>query len=110
MSGKKESEGKFRLVDLLVILLCLSGAAYSINLFWADLFQTLNGQNKTPVGTVSIKRNIVQRRMSDRVIWDRLIRESPVYSNEQNSRRNRLHKKKYRSTPHVGQGNMGQAD
>ncbi|WP_461257929.1 hypothetical protein [Treponema sp. R80B11-R83G3] len=82
MSGEKKSKGKFRLVDFLVILLCLSGAAYSVNLFWEDLFQTLNGQNKTPIGTVSIKRNIVQRRMSDRVIWDRLIRETPVYSND----------------------------
>jgi len=82
MSGKKKSNGKFRLVDFLVILLCLSSAVYSVNLFWSDLFQTLNGQNKTPIGTVSVKRNIVQRRMSDRVIWDRLIRESPVYSND----------------------------
>jgi hypothetical protein len=82
MRGKKKSGGKFRLVDFLVILLCLSGAAYSVNLFWNDLFQTLNGRNKTPVGTVTVKRNIVQRRMSDRVIWDRLIKEAPVYSND----------------------------
>jgi len=82
MSGKKKSNGKFRLVDFLVILLCLTGAVCSVNLFWSDLFQTLNGQNKTPIGTVSVKRNIVQRRMSDRVIWDRLIRETPVYSND----------------------------
>jgi hypothetical protein len=82
MESKKKSNGKFRLIDFLVILLCLSGAVYSVNLFWEDLFQTLNGQNKTPIGSVSIKRNIVQRRMSDRVIWDRLIRESPVYSND----------------------------
>jgi hypothetical protein len=82
MESGKKSGGKFRFTDFLVILLCLSGTVYSVNLFWADLFQTLNGQNKTPIGTVSIKRNIVQRRMSDRVIWDRLIKESPVYSND----------------------------
>jgi len=82
MSGEKKEKGEFRLIDFLVILLCLTGAAYSVNLFWEDLFQTLNGQNKTPIGSVSIKRNIVQRRMSDRVIWDRLIRESPVYNND----------------------------
>ena len=80
--NKKKSNGKFRFMDFLVILLCLSGTLFSVNLFWNDLFQTLNGQNKTPIGTVSVKKNIVQRRMSDRVIWDRLIRESPVYSND----------------------------
>jgi hypothetical protein len=82
MGNGKKSKNKFRLVDFLVILLCLSGTLCSVNLFWSDLFQTLNGQNKTPIGTVSVKKNIVQRRMSDRVIWDRLIRESPVYSND----------------------------
>ena len=82
MESKKKSNGKFRFVDFLVILFCLSGAVYSVNLFWEDLFQTINSKNKTPIGSVSIKRNIVQRRMSDRVIWDRLIRESPVYSND----------------------------
>ncbi|WP_461245847.1 FecR domain-containing protein [Treponema sp. R6D11] len=82
MSVKKKSNGKFRLVDFLVILFCLSGAVYSVNLFWNDLFQTISDKNKTPIGNVHIKRNIVQRRMSDRVIWDRLIKESSVYSND----------------------------
>jgi hypothetical protein len=79
---KKSGDRKFRFVDLLVILFCLSGAVYSLNLFRLDLFQTLNAQNETPIGTVTIKRNTVQRRMADRVIWDRLIKESPVYSND----------------------------
>ncbi|MDR2719081.1 MAG: hypothetical protein LBB89_13585 [Treponema sp.] len=82
MENEKKSGGKFRLVDLLVMLLCLTGAGFSVNLFWNDLFQTINAENKTPIGTVSIKRNIVQRRISDRVLWDRLIKESPVYSND----------------------------
>jgi len=82
MESGKKSGGKFRFTDFLVVLLCLSGAGYSINLFRLDLFQTLNGQNKTPIGSVSIKRNTVQRRMSDRILWDRLIKESPVYSDD----------------------------
>jgi len=82
MSVEKKSKGKFRFVDFLVVLFCLSGMVYSINLFWTDLFETLNGHDKTPIGSVSVKRNIVQRRMSDRVVWNRLIKESPVYSND----------------------------
>ncbi|GBU28180.1 hypothetical protein R84B8_01738 [Treponema sp. R8-4-B8] len=82
MSANKKPDGKFRPSDFLVTLLCLSGAVFSVNLFWEDLFQTLNDKNKTPIGSVTIKRNTVQRRMSDRVIWDRLIKESPVYSND----------------------------
>jgi hypothetical protein len=79
---KKSDDRKFRFADLLVILFCLSGAVYSINLFRLDLFQTLSAQNETPIGTVTIKINTVQRRMANRVIWDRLIKESPVYTND----------------------------
>jgi len=82
MESGRKTDGKFRFADFLVILLCFSGAVYSINLFKLDLFQTLNGQNKTPIGSVIIKRNTVQRRMSDRVLWDRLIKASPVYSDD----------------------------
>jgi hypothetical protein len=80
-NGKKQA-GNFRLRDFLVVLICLSIAAYSVNLFWNDLFQTLNNQTKIPIGTVTIKRNTVQRRMSDRVLWDRLSKEFPVYADD----------------------------
>jgi hypothetical protein len=82
MGSVNKTGGKFRFTDFLVVLLCMSGAVYSINLFRLDLFQTINGHNKTPIGSVSIKRNTVQRRMSDRVLWDRLVKESPVYSDD----------------------------
>ncbi|MDR2942265.1 MAG: hypothetical protein LBV17_06720 [Treponema sp.] len=82
MVSEEKDGGKFRFVDFLVILFCLTGAVYSINLFRHDLFQTINGQNKTAIGIVSSKRNTVQRRMSNRVLWDRLIKESSVYSDD----------------------------
>jgi len=53
--------------------------AYSINLFRRDLSQTINLYNVKPVGTIIIKKNTVQRRVADRVLWDRLRVESPVY-------------------------------
>ncbi|MDR0472777.1 MAG: hypothetical protein LBH43_03770 [Treponema sp.] len=79
---KKTAGKKFRFADILVVLFCLSGAAYSVNLFWNDLYQTISGQNNPSIGTVTIKKNTVQRRMTDRIIWDRLIKESPVYSHD----------------------------
>jgi hypothetical protein len=53
--------------------------AYSINLFRRDLSQTIDLYNVKPVGTIIIKKNTVQRRLTDRVLWDRLKVESPVY-------------------------------
>jgi len=79
MSGKIRGAGKLRHLDLFIIIIFLAIAAISIELFRRDLLQTFSLQNVEPVGTVVIKRNIVQRRLADRVIWDRLIAESPVY-------------------------------
>jgi hypothetical protein len=65
--------------DAFVIILCVSGAAVSLNMFRLDLFQSIASQNKKPMGTVTVKYNNVQRRFSDRVLWSRLAVESPVY-------------------------------
>ena len=76
---KSDSDQRFRLLDFLIILLCLSGALFFVNLFRIDLFNTLDSKNEKPVGTIIVKNNVVQRRMANRVLWDRLIVDSPAY-------------------------------
>ncbi|MCL2810059.1 MAG: hypothetical protein FWD24_08385 [Treponema sp.] len=73
------SKKKFRLLDYIIILLLLLIAVISFDMFRHDLNFTFNLQNVEPVGTVVVRKNIVQRRLGDRVLWDRLARESPVY-------------------------------
>jgi hypothetical protein len=75
----KRTEGNFRFADFFIVVFFLLLAAAGIALFRQDLLQTFNVQNKEPVGTVIVKENIVQRRLGDRVLWDRLSKESPVY-------------------------------
>jgi len=65
--------------DVFVILFCVAGAAFSLNLFRLDLFQSIASLNKKPAGAVTVKHNNVQRRFSDRMLWGRLSVESPVY-------------------------------
>jgi len=81
MSGKTRINIKnnLRILDIVVVVLFLSIAAFFVNLFWLDLMNTINLQNVEPVGTVVLKKNIVQRRHSNRVLWDRISYESPVY-------------------------------
>jgi len=74
----KKRDG-FRFLDLFIIVFFLFIAAVSIYLFTLDLFNTFRLQGVEPAGTVIIKKNTVQRRLDDRVIWDRLNTESPVY-------------------------------
>jgi hypothetical protein len=78
-SQKPKSPRNFRFTDMCVILFCITGAAFSLNMFRLDLFQSIASQNKKPMGTVTVKYNNVQRRFSDRVLWSRLAVESPVY-------------------------------
>jgi len=81
MSGKTRinTKNKLRIRDIVIVILFLSIAAFFVRLFWLDLMNTINLQNVEPVGTIVIKKNVVQRRHSDRVLWDRLSSESPVY-------------------------------
>jgi hypothetical protein len=66
----------------MVVIFCLAGAFFCLRSFWIDVNQTLSRQNAAPVGIISWKYKAAQRRFTDRVIWDRLQRESPVYDGD----------------------------
>jgi len=68
--------------DFFVVLFCLCGAGASLYMFQDDLFSTLRSFINLPAGIVDVKFNTVQRRFKDRVIWDRLNNESPVYDGD----------------------------
>ncbi|MCL2444449.1 MAG: hypothetical protein FWD13_13440, partial [Treponema sp.] len=69
-------------LDVFVILFCFLGFAVCIFLFQRDLYATFHSLSIPPAGNVTVKYNTVQRRVNDRVIWDRLFAESPVYSGD----------------------------
>jgi len=81
MSGKARNKQYkyFRFKDFLAVAFFIFIAVLCIDMFRNDLMQTISLQNVEPVGTVVIKKNVVQRRISSRVLWDRLSAESPVY-------------------------------
>ena len=83
--SKKNAGKKFAglgFPDFIVVILFLFTAVFSINLFRMDLMQTINLKNAEPVGEVIIRKNIVQRRLSNRVLWDRLDSLSSVYDGD----------------------------
>jgi len=69
-------------LDLFVILFCLAGAAVSLFLFYQDLFLKFSSSSEKQAGKVIIKQNTVQRRLNDRVVWDRLFDDSLVYNGD----------------------------
>ncbi|MCL2243881.1 MAG: hypothetical protein FWC03_05350 [Treponema sp.] len=76
MSKEKSAS---RVLDIAVVILCLSGFGASLYFFQNDLLKTLRSMSIQSAGYVTIKHNTVQRRMADRVVWDRLNAQSPVY-------------------------------
>ncbi len=77
-----QKKTKSRLVDVLVILVCLAGSALSVWQFWKELNKTLVKMNEEPIATISFKYNTAQRKFSDNLVWDRLRQNSPVYNGD----------------------------
>ena len=69
-------------IDILLYIFCVAGILISLNLFRLDLFKTLTRQAEEPIGTITFKYKAAQRRFEDRVLWDRLQKESPVYNGD----------------------------
>ncbi|MDR0402577.1 MAG: FecR family protein [Treponema sp.] len=85
MTDKRNPEPQNRnrefALNLTMVLLCLSGAAFSFIMFWNDLNRTMD-RFAEPIGTITYKRQAAQRRFSDRVLWTVLSTGSPVYQGD----------------------------
>jgi hypothetical protein len=68
--------------DIIVSIICLLASAASILLFILDLNQTFSRMGEEPVGIITYKYHAAQRRFSDRVLWARLRRGTPVYNGD----------------------------
>lgn len=64
------------------ISFCIIGAAYFGFLFYMSFFSTLSKLNETPIAYISFKYKTAQRKFIDRVVWDRLRQDSPLYNGD----------------------------
>ncbi len=67
---------------LITIFICLIGASTNSWLFYTSFFRALTKQNEQPIATITFKYKTAQRKFLDRVVWDRLRQESPVYNGD----------------------------
>ncbi|MDR0301973.1 MAG: hypothetical protein LBI04_06650 [Treponema sp.] len=68
--------------DVMVSVFCTAGVCLCLFLFWKDLNSTFSRLGEMPVGTITFRYNTAQRRFIDKMIWDRLRDESPVYNGD----------------------------
>jgi len=81
-TDKERIKTSNKILDIFVVLFCLSGAVASLYYFYLDIYATFRSLNVVPAGTVTVKYNTVQRRLADRAVWDRLFEQSTVYSGD----------------------------
>lgn len=68
-----------KLINLLYLVVCGAVCSISLNLFWVDLNSTSSRSDLTKIADITYKNNVVQRKYADRVVWERLQQNSPLY-------------------------------
>ena len=66
----------------LAIFICMIGAGTNSWLFYNSFFRALSKQNEAPIATITFKYKTAQRKFLDRVVWDRLRQDSPLYNGD----------------------------
>ncbi len=79
---------KFRLRNDLAIpfrisvIICLLCASFSYYLFHTNFFRALSKLGEEPIATITFKYKTAERKFLERVVWDRLRQNSPVYNGD----------------------------
>ena len=79
---QKKTRFKSPLRDFLVVFICLGTAAFFTYLFWRDLNRSSSRTDKDTIATISFKNKIAQRKYSDRVVWERVNQNAPLYDGD----------------------------
>ncbi|MBQ7158015.1 MAG: hypothetical protein IJS09_01125 [Treponema sp.] len=79
---QKRTRFKSPLRDALVVLLCMGTAAFFIFLFWKDLNHSSSRSDKDTIATITFKNRIAQRKFEDRVVWERVSQNAPLYDGD----------------------------
>ena len=79
---KEQGKTSNRPLDVFVVLFCITGAAVCLYLFYQDLYVSFRSSSETQAGIVVVRQNIVHRRLNDRLVWDRLFTDTPVYNGD----------------------------
>ena len=68
--------------NVIASILCLVCAGAALFLFWQNINKTMIKQNEEPIGFITFKNRIAQRRFGDRTAWDSLKNNSPIYNSD----------------------------
>ena len=70
---------KSKLVNVVFVIVCTAVFAVSMDLFRKDLYRSTVRDDKSKIAQITFKQNVAQRKFDDRVVWERLQNNSPLY-------------------------------
>lgn len=79
---KKRTRFKSRRSDAFIVLVCILVCGVSLMLFWKDLNRSSIRNDKNKIASIYFKHKIAQRKFNDRVVWERLSQNSPLYNED----------------------------
>ena len=79
---KFKLKNSHRIPFRITITVCLIGAAGTYNLFHNSFFRALTKLDEEPIATITFKHKTAERKFLNRVIWDRLKQNSPIYNGD----------------------------
>ena len=79
---RSRSRNNLLLPFSITICICLIGATTNSWLFYNSFFRALTKLNEQPIATITFKYKTAQRKFLDRVVWDRLRQDSPLYNGD----------------------------
>ncbi|WP_027729252.1 hypothetical protein [Treponema sp. C6A8] len=68
--------------DFFITFICLGVCAASLLLFWKDLNLSSTRSDKDAIASITFKYKVAQRKFTDRVVWERLQQNSPLYNED----------------------------
>ena len=79
---KSKSRNSFLFPFTIAITVCFFGIAINSFLFYGSFFRALTKLNEEPIATITFKYKTAQRKFLEKVVWDRLRENSPVYDGD----------------------------
>ena len=73
---------KFSKTDIIIVLICLTGALFCGAAFWGAYNNTLEKLNEEPVGEIIFQKRVAHRKFIERNVWDRLRQSSAIYNGD----------------------------
>ena len=77
-----QKKARLKLRDVFIVIICSGVCAASLYMFWKDLNTSSTRNDKDQIATIEFKRKIAQRKYNDRVVWERLQQNSPLYNED----------------------------